>query len=78
MRGLIPAFQLLTGLPMPGLPDGGVPAQAAGWFPLVGLVVGGLVALPLLFVPDPRLAALLALLLWVWVTGGLQIGRAHV
>lgn len=73
MRGLIPAFQLLTRLPMPVLRVVGVPAQAAGWFPLVGLVVGGLVALPLLFVPDPRLAALLALLLWVWVTGGLHL-----
>ncbi len=73
MRGLILAFQLLTRLPMPVLRDGGASAQAAGWFPLVGLVVGVLVALPLIFVPDPRLAALLALIVWVWVTGGLHL-----
>jgi len=72
MRGLIAAFQLLTRLPMPAV-SGTAPANAAGWFPWVGLVVGALVALPLAWVPDPRLAALLALGLWVWVTGGLHL-----
>ena len=75
MRDLILAFLLLTRLPMPVLRDIGVDGQmrAAGWFPLVGLVVGALVALPLVLVPDPRLAALLALAIWVWVTGGLHL-----
>ena len=73
MRGLILAFQMLTRLPMPVLRVVGVPAQAAGWFPLAGLVVGALVSLPLIWIPDPRLAALVALLLWVWVTGGLHL-----
>lgn len=75
MRSLILAFQLLTRLPMPALREvgAGSQSQAAGWFPLVGLVVGALVALPLIWVPDPRLAALLALLVWVWVTGGLHL-----
>ncbi len=73
MRGLIQAFQLLTRLPMPTLGGTGDPARAAVWFPLVGLVVGAIVALPLFLVPDPRLAALLALMLWVGVTGGLHL-----
>ncbi len=75
MRSLILAFQLLTRLPMPTLRDVGAGGQrqAAGWFPLVGLVVGALVALPLTLVSDPRLAALLALVVWVWVTGGLHL-----
>lgn len=73
MRGLILALQLMTRLPLPALGGVGDPARAAVWFPLVGLLVGALVALPLLSVADPRLAALLALLLWVWVTGGLHL-----
>ncbi|TSA20683.1 MAG: adenosylcobinamide-GDP ribazoletransferase [Betaproteobacteria bacterium] len=75
MRELIFAFQFMTRLPMPRV-AGFTPlrqARAAGWFPVVGLVVGALVAVPLLLVPDPRLAALLALVVWVGVTGGLHL-----
>ena len=72
MRGLILAFQFMTRLPMPTVGEGRL-ADAAGWFPLVGLVVGALVALPLVWIPDPRLAALLALVVWVWVTGGMHL-----
>ena len=72
MQNLILAFQFMTRLPMPAI-RGGHLADAAVWFPLVGLVVGALVALPLLLIPDPRLAALLALIVWVWVTGGLHL-----
>lgn len=72
MQNLILAFQFMTRLPMPAI-RGGHLADAAVWFPLVGLVVGALVALPLVWVPDPRLAALLALVVWVWVTGGLHL-----
>lgn len=75
MRELILALQFMTRLPLPNV-SGLTPlhqARAAGWFPLVGALVGALVAVPLMLVADPRLAALLALLVWVWVTGGLHL-----
>ena len=77
MRSLIFALQFLTRLPTPTLAD---PApdmltKSAVWFPLVGMVIGGTIALPLVLgAPiDPWFGALLALLCWVWVTGGIHI-----
>lgn len=73
MRGFLHALQLLTRLPVRG--DAGRPEAAAAWFPVVGLVVGGLVAGAawLGALADPWLGALMALLAWVWVTGGLHL-----
>ncbi|MGL6071805.1 adenosylcobinamide-GDP ribazoletransferase [Craterilacuibacter sp.] len=77
MRSLILAVQFLTRLPTPQLKtfDPAWLADAARWFAVVGLIVGALITLPLYLLGaiEPWLAALLALLLWVWVTGGLHL-----
>jgi adenosylcobinamide-GDP ribazoletransferase len=77
MRGLILAIQFLTRLPTPQVRDFQTDdlARAAVWFPLVGLLVGGLVAAALAFGArvDPWLGALLGLLVWVGVTGALHL-----
>ena len=77
MRSLIYALQFLTRLPTPTLAD---PApdmltKSAVWFPLVGMVIGSAITLALWLGTqiDPWLGALLALLCWVWVTGGIHI-----
>ncbi|AXE29639.1 adenosylcobinamide-GDP ribazoletransferase [Chromobacterium phragmitis] len=77
MRGLILAVQFLTRLPTPQLAAFKPEWQAASarWFPAVGLIVGALLlaSLRLGGQVDPWLAALLALLAWVMVTGGLHL-----
>lgn len=77
MRGFLLALQFLTRLPVPvALPfEAGALARSAVWFPAVGLVVGGLVAVAAWLGAwvDPWLGALLALLAWLWVTGGLHL-----
>jgi len=72
------AFSLLTTIPIPAPAtwNPGDSGRAAGWYPLVGLVVGLLVAgihyLAGLFLP-PLVAGALALLAWVALTGGLHL-----
>ena len=77
MRGFFLALQFLTRLPVPAVRDFQADelARSAVWFPLVGLLLGGLLALLGLAVRpfDPWLAALLVLLAWVWLTGGLHL-----
>lgn len=77
MRGLILAIQFLTRLPTPqlrGLDAANLP-RSAHWFPLVGLLIGTLLAATLWLGSriDPWLGALLTLLLWVWITGALHL-----
>lgn len=77
MRGFILATQFLTRLPTPPVRDFD-PAEltrSAVWFPLVGLMIGAVVlaAAWLGARLDPWLGALLGLLAWVWVTGGLHL-----
>lgn len=77
MRGLILAIQFLTRLPTPQLRDldaANLP-RSAHWFPLVGLLIGALLSVTLWLGSriDPWLGALLALLLWVWITGALHL-----
>ncbi len=76
LRGFILAVQFLTRLPTPPLRDfrpEELP-RCAIYFPLVGLIIGGMLLLPLAALePRPWLAAVLALLAWVWVTGALHI-----
>jgi adenosylcobinamide-GDP ribazoletransferase len=72
------AFSLLTTLPIsaPAYWRPGDSGRAAGWYPLVGLVIGLLVAavhrLAGLFLP-PLVTGALALLVWVALTGGLHL-----
>ncbi len=77
MRGLILAIQFLTRLPAPQLRelDPARMPRSAPWFPLVGLLIGVLLAAALWLGSriDPWLGALLALLVWVWVTGALHL-----
>lgn len=77
MRSLILAIQFLTRLPTPQLKtfDPAWLADAARWFAPVGLLVGAVLWLATLLggLFDPWLGALLGLLAWLWVTGGLHI-----
>lgn len=77
MRGFLLALQFLTRLPVPVRLDfdPAALARSAVWFPAVGLVLGGLIAGTawLGTQVDPWLGALLALLAWVWSTGGLHL-----
>jgi adenosylcobinamide-GDP ribazoletransferase len=78
MRYLAIAFNLLTILPFRS-PAGWQPGdsgRAAGWYPWVGLVIGGLVAgaytlFDLYF--STLVSAALSLLVWVILTGGLHL-----
>lgn len=78
MRNLRTAFGLLTTLPV-GLPEDWLPGdsgRAGVWYPLVGVVIGGLVwlawrVLNLCF--PPFMAGILTLLVWVVITGGLHL-----
>ena len=78
MRNLRIAFGLLTTLPF-GMPEDWQPGdsgRAGIWYPLVGLVIGGLTwlawqALTLYF--PPLVTGVLTLLVWVALTGGLHL-----
>jgi adenosylcobinamide-GDP ribazoletransferase len=77
MRGLILAIQFLTRLPTPALADFKPDelARAAIWFPLVGGLLGTLMAAAVWLgnQVDPWLGALLGLMLWVGATGALHL-----
>ena len=80
MRGLILAFQFLTRLPMPeifGFKKEELSSSAI-WFPLVGLCIGLLLMLAALLgsSASPWLAALLVVLAWIGITGGLHLDGA--
>ncbi|HVW69700.1 MAG TPA: adenosylcobinamide-GDP ribazoletransferase [Steroidobacteraceae bacterium] len=77
LRGLRLALQFLTRLPVPGVEDFSPAdlARSATWFPVVGLVVGGILAL-LVHALDHRsapLAGIVGVLAWVWLTGALHL-----
>ncbi|WP_033073427.1 adenosylcobinamide-GDP ribazoletransferase [Sphingopyxis sp. MWB1] len=76
MKGLIVAIQFLTRLPTPHLSVSGEEfAASMRWFPAVGLIVGSLVACGGWAGAriDPWTGALVALLLWVGITGALHL-----
>jgi adenosylcobinamide-GDP ribazoletransferase len=72
------AWRLLTIIPLPFVPDNPHPApgRAAGYYPLVGLILGVLLAGAgwiLFFFLPPNLAAALLLVMWVGLTGMLHL-----
>lgn len=76
MRRLLLALAFLTRLPVPHFVSGADDfAQAIRLYPLVGLVIGGLVCAVGIggTAIDPWIGALAALLVWVWVTGALHL-----
>lgn len=80
MRRLILALGFMTRLPVPRIEAGPRDfAEAIRLYPLVGLVIGGLVAgvgvVGAWVDPgvDPWIGALAALVAWVWVTGALHL-----
>ncbi len=78
IRGLVTAVRFLTLVPVPGRALEGPEAlgRAAGWFPLVGLAVGGVLWLAhrLFSLAFPSLlATLLVLVAWKLLTGGIHL-----
>lgn len=76
MKGLIVAIQFLTRLPIPRMTVSAAEfAQSMRWFPAVGVIIGALVAAAAWAgaMIDPWVAALLAVLAWVAVTGALHL-----
>ena len=76
-RAFLCALQFLTRIPVPGLPAPTPEdlARAALYYPLVGLLIGGLLLIPVLLFPgaEPLLLAALLIVLWAAVTGALHI-----
>lgn len=76
MKSLVVAVQFMTRLPLPPVAaDERDFARAIRWFPAAGLVVGGGIAGAawIGLQHDPWAGALLALLLWVALTGALHL-----
>lgn len=73
---MLVAARYLTVLPLPATAEPGDLGRAAGWFPVVGLLVGLLTGVALVglatVVPLP-VAAVLAAGVWVFLTGGLHL-----
>src|SRR5262245_29492243 len=78
MASLILAVRFLTIAPVPGREAAGPGAlgRAAWWFPVVGLAIGGVLAVLdrlLAFAVPPLLAAILVLAAWKAITGGVHL-----
>jgi adenosylcobinamide-GDP ribazoletransferase len=70
------AFRYLTVLPLPAARAAGDLGRAGAWFPVVGAVLGGLLALGSLaldWLLPPVVAAMVLVILWVALTGGLHL-----
>jgi adenosylcobinamide-GDP ribazoletransferase len=76
VRRLLTACRYLTVLPLPRSDAAGDLGRAAGWFPVVGLILGlGLAAAGLVaaWLGPPLLAAAVVVTLWALGTGGLHL-----
>ena len=83
IRAFSHALQFLTRLPAPSIAvfDPADLSRSALWFPAIGALIGAVVAAVLWAgaLASPWIGALLALIAWVWVTGGLHLdGLADV
>jgi adenosylcobinamide-GDP ribazoletransferase len=76
-RGFILAVQFLTRFPTPRISDFHPRdlSRSAVFFPLVGAMIGATVALAVwsLRPVDPWVGALVGVITWVWITGGLHL-----
>jgi adenosylcobinamide-GDP ribazoletransferase len=76
LGGVLVAFRYLTVFPLPPSRTPGDLGRAAGWFPVVGLVLGGCLALASLALDlavPPVVASVLLVALWTVLTGGLHL-----
>lgn len=77
MRGLRLAMQFLTRIPVAGVRDFSPLdlSRSATWFPVVGLILGGLVALVAFAVGHRShlLAGVAGVLAWAWLTGAMHL-----
>lgn len=77
IRAFSHALQFLTRLPAPpiGVFDPADLSRSALWFPVIGALVGTIVGAALWAgaLASPWIGALLALIAWVWVTGGMHL-----
>jgi len=76
VKGLLTACRYLTAVPLPRAAAPGDLGPAAGWFPVVGFVLGGILALAGVgadIVTPPSVAAVLLVILWALLTGGLHL-----
>jgi adenosylcobinamide-GDP ribazoletransferase len=74
--GVLVALRYLTILPLPASRVPGDLGRAAGWFPAVGLLLGGclvLASLALDRLAPPAVAGMLLVALWSALTGGLHL-----
>jgi adenosylcobinamide-GDP ribazoletransferase len=74
--GAVVALRYLTVLPLPRSRIAGDLGRAAGWFPAVGLGLGGCLALASLAVDrvvPPGVGAMLLVAIWAVLTGGLHL-----
>ncbi|MBU0654160.1 MAG: adenosylcobinamide-GDP ribazoletransferase [Gammaproteobacteria bacterium] len=76
-RAFLLALSFLTRIPVPNLgkPEAPDLARAALFYPLVGLLIGALLCLPVLLLPHAPAMLLAAILtvLWAAITGGLHL-----
>jgi adenosylcobinamide-GDP ribazoletransferase len=75
LNDLHTAFAFLTILPV-GMAENSQPGRSFAYFPLVGLVIGGILSATALLVDSrttPEIQAFAVLLLWVTLTGGLHL-----
>jgi len=77
LRSFSHALQFLTRLPAPRIDvfDPADLSRSALWFPVVGAIIGAIVAAVLWAgaQASPWIGALLGLLAWIWVTGGIHL-----
>ena len=77
IRSFSHALQFLTRLPAPRVDvfDPADLSRSALWFPVVGAVIGAIVAAAVMLggLASPWIGALLGLVAWVWVTGALHL-----
>lgn len=77
MRSLLAALMFLTRIPLPQMNISKTDwHKSAVYFPLVGLVIGGmlyLTSLGLDFLFPTAVSAFFIVVVWIWVTGGLHI-----